>query len=54
MGTQNPNRLGMNGPGGSFTLGGDTTVNRLGFGAMRCAALGYGVSRWIFRVPSAC
>lgn len=34
MGIQNPNQLGMNGPGGNFTLGGNTTVNRLGFGAM--------------------
>jgi hypothetical protein len=35
MATQNPNRLRTNCPGGSLTLGGDTTVNRLGFGAMR-------------------
>ena len=35
MVTQNPNRLRTNRPGGSLILGGDTTVNRLGFGAMR-------------------
>ena len=40
MGTQNPNRLGTNCPGGSLTLGGDTTVNRLGFGAMRLCGPG--------------
>ena len=27
-------------PGGSLTLGGDTTVNRLGFGAMRLCGPG--------------
>ena len=40
MGSQNPNRLGTNCPGGSLTLGGDTTVNRLGFGAMRLCGPG--------------
>lgn len=40
MGTQNRNRLGTNCPGGSLTLGGDTTVNRLGFGAMRLCGPG--------------
>jgi len=40
MATQNPNRLGTNCPGGSLTLGGDTTVNRLGFGAMRLCGPG--------------
>ena len=42
-------------PGGSLTLGGDTTVNRLGFGAMRlCGSLVYGVNRLTVRVLSAC
>ena len=41
MATQNPNRLRTNCPGGSLTLGGDTTVNRLGFGAMRLCGPGY-------------
>ena len=40
MATQNPNRLRTNCPGGSLTLGGDTTVNRLGFGAMRLCGPG--------------
>ena len=40
MATQNPNRLGTNCPGGSLTLGGDTTVSRLGFGAMRLCGPG--------------
>jgi pyridoxine 4-dehydrogenase len=40
MATQNPNRLWTNCPGGSLTLGGDTTVNRLGFGAMRLCGPG--------------
>src|SRR5262245_44047681 len=40
MATQNPNRLRTNCPGGSLTLGGDTTVNRLGFGARRWLGLG--------------
>ena len=40
MATQNPNRLGTNFPGGSLTLGGDTTINRLGFGAMRLCGPG--------------
>ena len=55
MAIQNPNRLRTNCPGGSLTLGGDTTVNRLGFGAMRlCGSLVYGVNRLIVRVLSAC
>ena len=54
MATQNPNRLRTNCPGGSLTLGGDTTVNRLGFGAMRLCGLVYGVNRLIVRVLSAC
>src|SRR6516164_3250708 len=40
MATQHPNRLRTNCPGGSLTLGGDTTVNRLGFGAMRLCGPG--------------
>src|SRR4029450_12361041 len=40
MATQNPNRLRTNCPGGRLTLGGDTTVNRLGFGAMRLCGPG--------------
>ena len=40
MATQNPNRLRTTCPGGSLTLGGDTTVNRLGFGAMRLCGPG--------------
>ena len=40
MATQNPDWLGTNCPGGSLTLGGDTTVNRLGFGAMRLCGPG--------------
>ncbi|HMF24257.1 MAG TPA: Na/Pi symporter, partial [Pseudolabrys sp.] len=40
MATQNPNRLRTSCPGGSLTLGGDTTVNRLGFGAMRLCGPG--------------
>ena len=40
MATQNPNLLGTNFPGGSLTLGGDTTINRLGFGAMRLCGPG--------------
>src|ERR1700745_2571356 len=40
MTTQNPNRLRTNCPGVSLTLGGDTTVNRLGFGAMRLCGPG--------------
>jgi hypothetical protein len=40
MATQNPNRLRTNCPGGSLTLGGDTTVSRLGFGAMRLCGPG--------------
>ena len=40
MATQNPNRLRTNCPGGSLTVGGDTTVNRLGFGAMRLSGPG--------------
>ena len=55
MATQNPNRLRTNCPGGSLTLGGDMTVNRLGFGAMRlCGSLVYGVNRLTVRVLSAC
>ena len=54
MATQNPKRLRTNCPGGSLTLGGDTTVNRLGFGAMRLCGLVYGVNRLIVRVLSAC
>ena len=38
MATQNLNRPGTNCPGGSLTLGGDTTISRLGFGAMRLCA----------------
>ena len=53
MATQNPNRLGTNCPGGSLTLGGDTTVSRLGFGAMRLCGPGVWGEPSIFRVPSA-
>ena len=54
MATQNPNRLRTDCPGGSLTLGGDTTVNRLGSAPCACAALVYGVNRLIVRVLSAC
>ena len=40
MATQNLNRLGTNCPGGSLTLGSDTTISRLGFGAMRLCGPG--------------
>jgi hypothetical protein len=53
MATQNPSRLGTNCPGGSLILGGDTTVSRLGFGAMRLCGPGVWGEPSIFRVPSA-
>jgi len=35
--------------GGAFKIGGDLTVNRLGFGAMRLTGDGFGVGRRIGR-----
>ena len=54
MATQNSDRLETNRPGGSLTLGGDTTVNRLGFGAMRLCGPGVWGKPLDLRVPSAC
>ena len=51
MAAQNLNRLGTNCPGGSLTLGSDTTISRLGFGAMRLC--GPGVWGEPFDLPGA-